>query len=123
TGLRLATLASADVWRRIAHSLRALMWMNEPPHPDLRAIVVAVGLVVAVLALLQVPVLKRLPFSIAVVTAGASVGSLIAHSHNYPGRMSIHLVPFAVAIAAVAAAMAARWRPSVEPAETTRVSV
>jgi hypothetical protein len=47
-----------------------------------------------------------LPLSIAVVIVGAGVSSLFAHTHNYPGRMSIHLVPFAVAMAAIAAASA-----------------
>jgi hypothetical protein len=103
TGLRLTTIASPDVWGRIAHSVSALVWMNEPPHADPRALVVVAGMVIAVLALLQIPFAKRLPFSVVAVTAGAAAGSLFAHTHNYPGRMSIHLVPFAVATAVVAA--------------------
>ncbi len=102
TGLRPSTIGSLGVWKRIAHSLSALVWMNEPPHIDPRAMVVAVGAVLSVLALAQVPRLSRLPFSIAVVTVGAGVSSLFAHAHGYPGRMSIHLVPFAVAMTAVA---------------------
>ena len=48
--------------------------------------------------------MNRLPFAIAVVTLGACVSSLFAHTHNYPGRMSIHLVPFAIAMTATAGA-------------------
>src|SRR5262249_42487799 len=29
TGLRVSTLASGEVWRRVGHSLAALLWMNE----------------------------------------------------------------------------------------------
>jgi len=103
TGLRLTTLFSAAVWRRIAHSLSALVWMNEPPSPDPRAAIVVLGVLLSVLALIQVPRFNRLPLGLAIVTLGASASSLLAHTHNYPGRMSIHLVPAAVAMVACAA--------------------
>jgi hypothetical protein len=102
TGLRWATLGSAVVWKRIAHSLSALVWMNEPPAPDPRALIVVAGTLLSVLALSQVPRISRLPASIAIVTIGATISSFIAHTHAYPGRMSIHLVPFAVAMTVLA---------------------
>ena len=111
TGLRWWTVGSLDVWRRIAHSLSALVWMNEPPGPDPRALLVVVGALLSVLALLQVPRVARLPASIAIVTIGAAVSSFIAHTHAYPGRMSIHLVPFAVAMTVVAIRSAGGFRP------------
>ncbi len=98
TGLRLSTLGSTIVWKRIAHSLGALVWMNEPPAPDARALLVVAGALLSVLALLQVPRVSRLPAAIAIATIGAAMSSFIAHTHAYPGRMSIHLVPFAVAM-------------------------
>jgi hypothetical protein len=101
-GLRPSTIASPEVWSRIRHSLGALVWMNEPPHPDVRAVVVVVGVGVALLVLFQVPRLKELPLSLALVVVGALASSLVTHTHNYPGRMSIHLVPFAVAMAVAA---------------------
>ena len=104
TGLRLTTIANPEVWGRIGHSLRALVWMNEPPSPDPRAALVVAGVLLSVGALLQVPKLNRLPLSMAVVTLGACVSSLLAHTHNYPGRMSIHLAPFAIAMTATAGA-------------------
>jgi hypothetical protein len=97
TGLRLTTIASAAPWRKVGHSLSALMWMNEPPHPDPRALLVAVGLIAAVGALCQVPRLRQLPLSLVIVVLGGCVSAFLVHTHNYPGRMSIHLVPFAVA--------------------------
>jgi hypothetical protein len=104
TGLRLGTIASLDVWSRIAHSLRAIVWMNEPPSPDPRALLVVAGVLLSALAVLQVPRVSRLPFAIAVVTLGACASSFFAHTHNYPGRMSIHLAPFAIAMTATAGA-------------------
>jgi hypothetical protein len=84
--------------------MRALVWMNEPPSPDVRAVLVAAGLLLSIGALLHVPKLHRLPLSVAIVAVGACVSTLFAHTHNYPGRMSIHLVPFAVAMSATAGA-------------------
>jgi hypothetical protein len=78
--------------------------MNEPPSPDLRAVLIVAGAVLSVFALLQAPRFSRLPFSIAIVTVGACASSLFAHTHNYPGRMSIHLAPFAIAMTANAGA-------------------
>jgi hypothetical protein len=104
TGLRPATLMEPAVWSRIWHSLRALVWMNEPPSPDPRALLVVFGVGLSALALLQVPKVNRLPLSIAIVTLGACASSFLAHTHNYPGRMSIHLAPFAIAMTAIAGA-------------------
>ncbi len=108
TGLRLTTIGSPEVWRRISHSLAGLVWMNEPPGFDPRSAIVFVGLLLSVLALLQVPRVSRLPLSIAAVAVGASASSFLAHTHAYPGRMSIHLVPFAAAMTIVAAASVLR---------------
>jgi hypothetical protein len=104
-GLRPSTIASPAVWSRIWHSVSAVVWMNEPPHPDARAVVVVVGVGVALLALLQVPRMKDLPLSLALVVVGALASALVTHTHNYPGRMSIHLVPFAVAMTIAAAGL------------------
>lgn len=104
TGLRPGTLADATMWSKVWHSLRALVWMNEPPSFDPRALLVVAGVLLAVLAILSAPKISRPVLSIAVVTLGACVSSLFAHTHNYPGRMSIHLVPFAIAMTATAGA-------------------
>ena len=103
TGLRLSTVASPDVWRRIGHSLWSLVWMNEPAGPDVRAVFVASGVALAVLAVAQLPHASRLPASTALVCLGAMLSALFVHSHNYPGRMTIHLVPFAAALTVIGA--------------------
>jgi hypothetical protein len=104
TGLRLTTLGSAAVWRGVVHSLMALVWANEPPRPDPRALLLAGGALMACLGVLQAPRLKALPLGVCLTTLGGMAAALFAHTHNYPGRMSIHLVPLAVALVVTAAA-------------------
>jgi hypothetical protein len=105
TGLRPWTLFDAEVWRSVAHSVANLVFMNEPPSPDPRAVVVMAGCALAAGALLQVPGVRRLPAGVVVATIGATFGSFFAHTHNYPGRLTIHLVPLASALAVVGAAL------------------
>ncbi len=93
TSLRLTTIASAEPWWKIAHSLSALVWMNEPPRPDPRSLLVAGGVIAAIAALCQLPRLRELPASIVVVVIGSTLSAFLAHTHGYPGRMSIHLIP------------------------------
>ena len=108
TGLRIQTLASADVWTRIAHSLASLIWVNEPPQPDIRAAFVFTGVVAALLAVLQAPVLKEMPVVIVVLIAGTMASGLFVHTHNYPGRMSSTLAPPAAAAAVIAVVLMGR---------------
>ncbi|MDO8680107.1 MAG: hypothetical protein Q7R30_16405 [Acidobacteriota bacterium] len=54
---------------------------------------------VAIAAILQVPVARRVPASLVLVAAGACLGAFFAHAHGYPGRFSIHAVPLAGALA------------------------
>jgi hypothetical protein len=82
--------------------------MNEPPHPDPRALVVAAGVAVALCAALQVPRLRSVPASIVMVIGAGLATATFVHTHNYPGRMTIHLVPFAAAAAAIGAASLVR---------------
>ena len=98
TGLRPWTLLDAEVWGRIAHSLQATLFMNEPPRPDPRALIVVAGALVAVLALLQTRLAGRVPVIALVAAAGGTLGAFLAHAHGYPGRFTIHLIPFACAL-------------------------
>jgi hypothetical protein len=101
TGLRMATIGSGEVWRRVGHSIAALVWMNEPPAADVRAIPIVAGVLLSLLALVRA--VRSIPAGIAWVTIGAGASALFVHTHNYPGRMSIHLVPFAVSALTIAA--------------------
>jgi len=104
TGLRASTIASTTVWSRIAEAFAAQLSMHEPPAFDPRAALLAVGAILSILALLQLPWVNRLPAGLALLTFGTLAGSFIAHTHEYPGRMSVHVVPFAVAMSVCAAA-------------------
>ena len=108
TGLRPTTIGSPAVWSKIGEALAAQLSMREPPAFDPRAILVAGGAVLSFLALIQVPYVRHLPAALALVTCGAIAGSFIAHTHEYPGRMSVHVVPFAVGMTVCAAAQLVR---------------
>jgi hypothetical protein len=110
TGLRLTTLGSADVWHKVTHSLAALVWMNEPARFDPRGLIVVAGVVAAGAAALQIPRIRMVPASIVCAIGGALASAFFVHTHNYPGRMTIHLVPFAAAAATISVfAVAEGW--------------
>jgi hypothetical protein len=108
TGLRPWTLFDGVVWEKVGHSLATLVFMNEPPRPDPRAVVMIAGVGVALAALLQLPAARRVPAAIVATTAGACLAAFFAHAHGYPGRFSIHIVPFASALTMIAMSRAAR---------------
>jgi len=110
TGLRPWTLLDGEAWSKVGHSLATLVLMNEPPRPDPRALIMVAGAVIAVAALLQTPVARRVPATVVIIAAGASVSAFFAHAHGYPGRFSIHLVPFASALVMIAGAQLVRLR-------------
>ena len=98
TGLRPWTLFDGEVWAKVWHSLAATVFMNEPPRPDPRAVVMIVGALVAIVAFLFRPVGKRVPAVVVLAAMGGTVGAFLAHAHGYPGRFSIHLIPLACAL-------------------------
>jgi hypothetical protein len=106
TGLRPWTLFDGAAWNKVWHSLDAFAWMNEPPRLDPRAIVMVAGCLIGVIALLQVPVARRLPAALVIAAAGSVIGAFFAHAHGYPGRFSIHALPLASALTCIAAAKA-----------------
>jgi hypothetical protein len=104
TGLRPWHFIDAAVWSKIAHSLAGLVFMNEPPHIDPRSIVVVAGVIVGLIALLQLPLSRSIPGGLLLVAIGSVIAAFLAHSHGYPGRFSVHLIPIASALTAIAAA-------------------
>jgi len=103
TGLHLTTIASRDVWMKIGEAFAAQLSMREPAAIDPRSALVVAGAVLSILALAQLRYARRLPASLALLTVGAIAGSFVAHTHEYPGRMAVHVVPFAVGMSACAA--------------------
>jgi hypothetical protein len=103
TGLAPSTLASPAVWANVGESLAGQLTMREPPALDPRAMLMVIGALLSALALLQVPFVNRLPAAIALLAMGTIAGSFIAHTHEYAGRMSVHVVPFTVAMTVCAA--------------------
>jgi hypothetical protein len=77
-------------------------------------LLVAAGVAAAIAAFCQVPRMREIPAALVAVIFGSTLSSFVAHTHGYPGRMSIHLIPFAVSAAVLAAVEMAR--PGHEPA-------
>jgi hypothetical protein len=101
TGLRPWTIFSGEAWGKVAHSLGTLVFMNDPPRPDPRAMVMMLGALVLIAAVLQLPTARRLPAALVIVAAGSSAAAFLAHAHGYPGRFSLLSVPFASALGAL----------------------
>jgi hypothetical protein len=116
TGLAPGTIFSAEVWARVGHSVFAQMMVNEVADP--RAVAVFVGSVAALLAVLQVPVMRELPLSLCLAIFGAYAGAFVAHAHGYPGRFSVHVVPLATAAAVMLIGTA---RPRSRPIKDTKL--
>lgn len=117
TGLRPWHLFDSAVWSKVGHSLAGLVLMNEPPRLDVRSLIVITGTLIGVLAALQLPLARRIPGGLLLVAAGSVLAAFLAHSHGYPGRFTIHLIPLASALTAIAAAGMISGAPT---ARTTR---
>jgi len=79
------------------------VFMNEPPHLDPRSLVVVAGVMVGLLAALQLSFSRTIPAGLLLVAIGSVLAAFLAHSHGYPGRFTVHLIPLASAITAIAA--------------------
>jgi hypothetical protein len=114
TRLRLRTLFDRTVWEKIAHSLASFVTVSEPPRFDPRALVMGAGTLAWLATVIQLPPARVVPAAVVIAAAGAVVGAFFAHAHPYPGRFSIHAVPFASALAFLAVrAMVTRPAPRV----------
>jgi hypothetical protein len=100
TGLSLtwSSLASGETWRRAVESVLMIVTVQDPPRFDIRAVLVVGGVIAAAGALLNAPLLRRLPLSLVLCCLGAIAGGLVARGVAYPGRFSVHLIPMAVAL-------------------------
>lgn len=111
TGLRPWHFVDGEVWSKVGHSLAGLVFMNEPPHPDARSLVVVAGVIVGLLAALQISFSRSIPAGLLLVSIGSVIAAFLAHSHGYPGRFTVHLIPLASAITAIAAASLVTHQP------------
>jgi hypothetical protein len=98
-GLSLASLWSAAAWRNALESVLMIVTVQDPPRFDVRSLLVVAGFGGSLLALLRVPIARRLPLGVAIMSVAAVAGGLVARGVAYPGRFSVHLIPVAVAIA------------------------
>ena len=120
TGLRPWHFLDGVVWSKVGHSLAGLMFMNEPPHADARSLVVVAGVLVGLLATLQLSFSRSIPAGLLLAAIGSVVAAFLAHSHGYPGRFTVHLIPLASAITVIAAATPRRTVGTPLPAQRLR---
>ena len=103
-GLRPWTILDRRSGRNVVHSLAAVIFMNEPPRPDVRSAVLAIGAAYSrSWRCFRCQLARRIPVALVIVTITGVGSAFIVHSHAYPGRFSIHLLPFAAALTAIAA--------------------
>ncbi len=98
TGLGLSTIGSRTAWARALESVSMIATVQDPPRVDVRVFAVTAGVVCAMLALLGVPLLRRLPLTLSVFCVGAIAGGLFVRGSAYAGRFSVQLVPVAIAV-------------------------
>jgi len=105
TGLGLSTMLSGAAWGRGLESVAMIVTVQDPPRLDPRVVIVTVGAVCALLGLLAVPVVRRLPLGIAVFCVGAFAGGLFVRGSAYAGRFSAQLIPVGTAVAVSSCAL------------------
>jgi len=76
-----------------------IVTVQDPPRFDIRSVLVVAGFGASLLALVGVPIARRLPLGVAIMSVAAVAGGLVTRGTAYPGRFSVHLIPVAVAIA------------------------
>jgi hypothetical protein len=105
---------SADAWSRALSSVLMLVTVQDPPRFDVRSVLVVGGVALSLLALVRVPVVRRLPLGLALICVAAISGGLVVRGSAYPGRFSIHLIPVAVTVSMLAMSVSVRdavqWR-------------
>jgi hypothetical protein len=83
-------------------SVLMIVTVQDPPRFDWRSALVIAGFGCSVLGLLGLPVVRRLPFGVAVFCVATVAGGIVARGSAYPGRFSVHLIPVAVAASVLA---------------------
>jgi hypothetical protein len=105
-GVDAASFASAAAWRSALESVAMIITVQDPPGLNSRAVLVVGGVACAVLALLQVPVVRRLPLTLVLFCLAMLSGGFVARGVAYPGRFSLHLIPVATAVAVCSVSLA-----------------
>lgn len=106
TGLGPSTIFSGAAWGRALESVAMIATVQDPPRLDPRVVVVTLGAAFALLGLLAAPIVRRLPFGLAVFGVGALAGGLVVRGSAYAGRFSVQLIPVATAVAVSSLALA-----------------
>jgi hypothetical protein len=108
TGLSTSTIRDVEVWRQVVDSVLIVVTVADPPRLDPRSALVPLGVVIALLAVARVPVCRAVPLAPAALSLLAIAGAVFVRGLAYPGRFSLHLIPFAVSTCVIFAALLVR---------------
>ena len=92
----------------MASSVMMVLTFNDPPRFAWYAVPLLVGAIVALGAVLQMPLLREVPLPLAVFFLVACSGALAARGVAYAGRFSLHLLGAGCALTVCALAVTAR---------------
>jgi Dolichyl-phosphate-mannose-protein mannosyltransferase len=107
-GVDTASFLSGSAWKSALESVAMIITVQDPPGLNVRAVLVIGGVCCAVLALLQAPLVRRLPIALVLFCLAALSGGFVARGVAYPGRFSLHLIPVAVAVMVSTVAIVSR---------------
>jgi hypothetical protein len=109
-GVDMASFASVAAWKSALESVAMIITVQDPPGLNPRAVLVIGGVCCALLALVQAPIVRRLPLTLVLFCLAALSGGFVARGVAYPGRFSLHLIPVAVAVIVSSVALVAGRR-------------
>ncbi len=95
----LATIQPSLPWnvnlQRMLGSVMMVLTIHDPARLDVTAVPVLAGIAAAVLGLVGIPRLRRLPLAPAIFGLLSIAGALVARGAAYTGRFSVHVIPIA----------------------------
>jgi len=103
-GLSLSTIFNPVTWPPLIEHVLHVITVQRPPitlniFRDPRGVLVFFGVVCALLSIMKVPYIRRLPLGPCLLCLGAVVFSaLVVTDYSYPGRLSLHVIPIAVSL-------------------------
>jgi len=75
-----------------------IVTVQDPPAFNIRGLLVIAGVIFAILAVLQVPIVRQLPIGLVLFCLAALSGGFVVRGAAYPGRFSLQLIPVAITV-------------------------
>jgi peptidoglycan/LPS O-acetylase OafA/YrhL len=92
------TSEALHVLRHVLISESRFATFDQPSLSNVRAVAMVGGVLATILGTLRVPLFRRAPLALTLLCLGALVSPALVFGGSYPGRTSLHFVPFATAM-------------------------